>query len=427
MVTATDSHTTLHGSALWLARGAWFAVMLFAIGYSMFWALSMIAQPLPLCTVKSGVCNTFYLGVEDVAAVGANAALFEGIARSFFILNALASLTFIVVALIIVWRKSNDWMALLISAILIALGAVGIAPSTAEILPKGTALYFVQGLVSFFGYFGPLIALFCFPDGRFVPRWTRWVCLALTLMLGAFYLISESMFISDDVWILFGIVLGMSTLVGIGSMVYRYRVVATPLQRQQIKWVVLGLLMTTLSVLLWVAFSVFLPAERPTPTRSVLVAFTFPLILIVNAFFPVSVAIAMVRYRLWDIDILIRRTVTYALVTGILAGVFFGSVILLQQIFAQFAFREQNALVTVLSTLAIAALFVPLRHRMQREIDKRFNRKKYDAQQVLQEFAQTVRDETDLEKLTARLVEVVNETMQPKSVSVWLKREETLK
>lgn len=83
---------------------------------------------------------------------------------------------------------------------------------------------------------------------------------------------------------------------------------------------------------------------------------------------------------------------------------------------------EQNEIVTVISTLGIAALFVPLRIKIQEIIDRRFYRKKYDAQQVLSDFAKTVRDETDLEKLTARLMQVVDETMQPKSVSVWLKK-----
>jgi hypothetical protein len=96
-------------------------------------------------------------------------------------------------------------------------------------------------------------------------------------------------------------------------------------------------------------------------------------------------------------------------------------VILLQQIFANLTGLQGNEIVTVISTLVIAALFIPLRNRIQGVIDKRFYRRKYDAQKVLSEFAETVRDETDLEKLTARLIEVVDETMQPKSVSVWLK------
>ena len=137
----------------------------------------------------------------------------------------------------------------------------------------------------------------------------------------------------------------------------------------------------------------------------------------------IALGIAILRYRLFDIDIIIRRTLTYTLVTALLVVVFFGSVIVLQQIFAAFTSAGQNDLVTVLSTLAIAALFVPLRNRVQGVIDRRFNRKKYNAQQVLQQFGETVRDETDLDKLTGELVHVVQETMQPRSVSMWLKQD----
>jgi hypothetical protein len=136
----------------------------------------------------------------------------------------------------------------------------------------------------------------------------------------------------------------------------------------------------------------------------------------------IFVGIAILRSRLFDIDLIIRRTVTYALVTALLAIVFFGTVILLQQVFAAFTESGNNDFITVISTLVIAALFVPLRNRIQTAIDRRFNRKKYDAQQVLQRFGETVRDETDLERLTNELVSVVQETMQPKSVSLWLKQ-----
>ena len=136
---------------------------------------------------------------------------------------------------------------------------------------------------------------------------------------------------------------------------------------------------------------------------------------------PIAVGFALFRYRLYDIDLIIRRTLTYGLLTAMLLGVFAVSVIVLQQVFALVTGIRQNEIVTVLSTLTIAALFVPLRNKLQEWIDRRFNRKKYDAQKVLADFAQTVRDETDLEKLTERLLQVVDETMQPKSVSLWLR------
>ena len=125
------------------------------------------------------------------------------------------------------------------------------------------------------------------------------------------------------------------------------------------------------------------------------------------------------------VDIVIRKTLVYAALTALLALFYFGSVVLLQRLFGVLTGVEQSPLAVVISTLAIAALFTPLRRRVQDVIDRRFYRKKYDAQQVLARFAITARDETDLDALTAELVRVVQETLQPERVSVWLRKQET--
>jgi hypothetical protein len=128
------------------------------------------------------------------------------------------------------------------------------------------------------------------------------------------------------------------------------------------------------------------------------------------------------RYRLWDIDLIIRRTLIYAVLTATLALVYLISVVLLEAILRRFT-RETSQLAVVASTLAIAALFVPLRARVQEAIDRRFYRRKYDAARTLAGFSATVRDETDLDQVTETLLSVVRETVQPEVVSLWLRQD----
>lgn len=277
-----------------------------------------------------------------------------------------------------------------------------------------------------------------FPNGKpLTPRW-RWVIgygIALVLF---FYFLATFVqqwsptngdgtaswtiqnpigFIPQDVMdtifsLWWGVALAVLALLSALALVLRFRR-ADLVERAQIKWLLAAAVLFAVS---------YVPAIVTQGETTGYVAALLNLLFAVGVFaFPIAIGIAILRYRLWDIDVIIRRTVTYAIVVGLLLAVYFGSVILLQQVFASLT-GERSEIITILSTLAIAALFIPLRNRVQNAIDRRFNRQRYDAQQVLTKFALTMRDETDLDALSAELLNAVNETMQPKSVSLWLSR-----
>jgi K+-sensing histidine kinase KdpD len=136
---------------------------------------------------------------------------------------------------------------------------------------------------------------------------------------------------------------------------------------------------------------------------------------------PVAAGIAMLKYRLYDIDVIINRTLVYGALTLMLALVYFGLVVVLQGLVRTFAANAHSELVTVVSTLSIAALFQPLRIRIQHMIDRRFYRRKYDAATTLQAFSARLRDEVDIQTMSQEMVTVIQETLQPTTVSLWLR------
>jgi hypothetical protein len=201
----------------------------------------------------------------------------------------------------------------------------------------------------------------------------------------------------------------------VSSLLVRFRR-ARGDERQQIKWFASAAALTLVWILLFGQASLHGLPEAIVALSSLLV---IPSI-------PIATGIAILRYRLYDIDILINRTLVYATLTATLVGIYFSGIVVLQSVFVVLT-GQQSTLAVVASTLVIAALFNPLRRRVQAFVDRRFYRKKYDARKTLEAFSAKLRDETDLEALNDDLVGVVKETMQPAHVSLWLSPESSSK
>jgi hypothetical protein len=204
-----------------------------------------------------------------------------------------------------------------------------------------------------------------------------------------------------------------SLLTAFALIIYRYRITHVR-ERKQIRWLMLAgayilLFFVIAPALNWGSGMGFL--------ATVILLITTLLVFVLPS---IAVSLAILYHRLWDIDIIIRRTVQYSIVSAVLAAVYFGSITLIQGGITAVT-NTQSPFAIVLSTLLVAALFNPLRQRVQAFIDRRFYRQKYDAQQVLAQFAQTARDEVDMEALQTELLRVVQETMQPQTITLWLK------
>jgi hypothetical protein len=244
-----------------------------------------------------------------------------------------------------------------------------------------------------------------------VPRWSRWAGLLIVLLVVAQFTYFEAIYPLAAIW------LGLALY----AVIYRYRRASTAVERQQLKWVMGGFMIWGVLFLVQTTAGLFFPVGQPSEGRAAFLVFVMmPLYAVSLLALPITIAMAILRYRLWDIDVIIRRTLVYGALTGLLALAYLGSVLLLQALFGRLA-GDQSPIIIVASTLVIAALFAPLRRRLQEIIDRRFYRRKYDARHVLARFAQSARDEVELDELAAALVQVVEETMRPERVSLWLR------
>jgi len=367
------------------------------------------AQLQILCQAAS--CASGQLSLSAVQGLRNLGLTLKDYATLSLLLGTVWSLVWFVVGGILAWRKFNDWMALLTALMLVMLGSESALSTVAG---SSSFWQFPALLVGFLAYLLLSLVLVLFPSGRFVPRWSYWLVvlyIPVSAQFNFFPNITTTWITLSDNLLFVGLVISVLVI-----QVYRYWRVSNRIERQQTKWIVFC---NTLLFILVIVSSFFPILYQPGSFYSFIFGsnYNFPSLLI-----PLSFGIAILRYRLWDIDILINLTLVYGTLTGILALVYFGLVIGLESLVRLFTGQALHSpVVIVVSTLAIAALFAPLRHRFQAIIDRRFYRRKYDAARTLTAFSTTLRSEVDLNALREQLLVVVQETMQPTHVSLWLR------
>jgi len=371
----------------------------------------VVTQTVPTTTSLNLIKVTNETVVAQAAARGLDLKTF---ALYNILRNLVITLGFEIIAVLLVWKARGEWFRWF-TALVLAFVPTGVLWEFNQVAQLGTPYTSHAALL----WPGFLLYLYLFPNGKPVPRWTRWPMGALVLFHFLVVLASVFASIRPELKIsqefversIMIILLGLPFI--LGCQVYRYLRVSTLTERLQTKWVLAGL---GFFIVLSLVISSLSGSNFTQDT-----GFSGDINLLLSLFLPFTIGISVLRYHLFDIDVIIRRTLVYGLLTFTLAMVYFASVIILEQVFRTLAKGTgQSPFTIVISTMAIAVLFTPLRRRIQNFIDRRFYRHKYDAEKALAAFAAKARDEVDMERLCASLVSTVEQTVQPVGIILWL-------
>lgn len=398
------------GRALTTARIGWGAVATTCL------TLYLLALPMRLAELRRLVTSA---GAPHIGALAIPSPLFVTAA---FALEVGGSLVFFALSLVLVWRRSAAVGVIRISTLLLAFGAA--LPGTAYAIISATPIWRVTpGLLQILGWTALLLFAYLFPTGDWVPRWSRWVAPLWLLWTASFFAFAEPTLSRRPILIAASYLIWVAWLgTGVCAQIYRYLWVATPPQRQQSKWVLLGFVSALIGILLVSAQQVLaLSQGRQVATNTIFIAAALVIVTVAALPIPISITIAILRHNLFDIDRLINLTLVYGALTITLGAIYAATVGLSQMVVqAVTGQHSESQLALVISTLGAAALFQPLRSRIQVAIDRQFYRRRYDAAKITAAFAASLRAELDLDELSQRLTEVAHRAMKPQHVSLWL-------
>ena len=397
-----------------VAQGIWIvlALILLVIFVANIPAFFQYART--VCTLPdAGNCPTEQLTPAYVQVLG-QMHLSVATAEVFLaILCVAVSVLYWMLGLLIFWRKSGEWIGLFVSLLLVMFGSIGFLgfnlPAQTPPLFQTLAQIIVYGLM----WPAMLVFFFTFPTGRFTPRWTIAVFVP-------FFVVTMLSSVAITAPLVPGVAVILTSLLPIGVQIYRYVRVYDAVEQQQTKWFVFGLSVIFLLVIIQGILQALIPDSSAAHAGYQL--FNGPFWLLLWTIVLLSVSIPILRYRLWDIDVIINRTLVYGSLTILLGALYVGLILALQTLVHVITGSfSQQPLAIVASTLVIAALFQPFRRHLQNFIDRRFYRRKYDAAKVVATFSATLRTEVDVDTLRNHLIAVVQETMQPTHISLWVR------
>jgi hypothetical protein len=413
-----------------LIRTMWALLLALPVGLFVF-ALPYEVDRLHLAATQAG-------GALPVsAATGPLTALLDPVRYTVLtsVLEVALMAAFATAAVAIGWWAPYDRMALFVSVTLVSFGALS-TPALDSLVAAQPHWDFPARLVRAIGLECEVLIFYISPNGRFFPRWTRplavvWTVWRLVTLATPTAFIT---FVTPGLRIPVGtpsplvlLVLFAAYLFWIGSallaQIVRYRTASTLVQRQQTKWAMIAVVVAVLAYVAYVLPQLGLKAPglgALSGERLVYRTAVLPLYLIILFLLPVAITFSMLRFRLWNVDVVIQRTLLYTSLTGTLVAIYLGSVVVLQDLFRALT-GQTSSISIVVSTLAIAVLFHPLRERIQRTIDRRFYRRRYDAARALAAMGQALQHEVDLSRISDQLVEIVDRTMHPTHISLWLR------
>jgi hypothetical protein len=434
---ALPVRTGLAGGWLVLARLGWVVITTLTLAVSTMAFLTFIGQ---------GAGPAFQQGflemtpeiVETMQALGFSS---DQMLSVFGTLRLVGMLVFAVTGLVVFSLKSDDWMTILVSVMLLTMGAALFAP-----LPIGVAVHPEWApAAKLVGSMGPpwpdfgrslaglsfVLATYFIPDGRPVPRLTRYVLFVLAAQIGLWTIFPASPF-NVNLWPSFlqaAWTIGLPVS-GVTAQVYRFSVVTDTEERRKTRLVVLALGTATGVFVLLALFNPELGGglfDLGVVTPRVRAVYELLLLGVLGAallLFPVAIAISVLRYGLWDVNVLVNRALVYGSLTGVIVVVGLGLVFVLSELLAGVfgqVVAEEAALVS--AAVVLTLLFQPARRQVQQVVDRSFYRRKYDAARTLEGFSSQLRQEVDLDSLADDLLSVVRTSMQPGHVSLWLRND----